>query len=41
MLPIAGARTLAKWLFFIALAPFVVLLVLGLVAGEVLLRAVQ
>lgn len=32
----AGAATIAKWLFFIALAIFVVLLVLGLVAGEAL-----
>ncbi|MFO1080476.1 MAG: DUF1328 domain-containing protein [Reyranellaceae bacterium] len=31
----AGARTIAKVLFFVALAIFVVFLVLGLVAGEV------
>lgn len=32
----AGAATIAKWLFFIALAIFVVFLILGLVAGEAL-----
>lgn len=32
----AGAATIAKWLFFIALAIFVVFLVLGLLAGEAL-----
>ncbi len=32
----AGAAVIAKWLFFIALAIFVVLLVLGLMAGEAL-----
>jgi uncharacterized membrane protein YtjA (UPF0391 family) len=31
----AGARTIAKVLFFVALAIFVVFLVLGLMAGEV------
>ena len=31
----AGAATIAKWLFFIALAIFALFLVLGLVAGEV------
>ena len=30
----AGARTIAKVLFFVALAIFVVFLVLGLMAGE-------
>ena len=30
----AGARSIAKVLFFIALAIFVVFLILGLVAGE-------
>jgi uncharacterized membrane protein YtjA (UPF0391 family) len=33
----AGAATIAKWLFFIAIAIFAVFLVLGLLAGEVLL----
>jgi uncharacterized membrane protein YtjA (UPF0391 family) len=33
----AGTATIAKWLFFIALAIFAVLLVSGLLAGEVLL----
>jgi uncharacterized membrane protein YtjA (UPF0391 family) len=33
----AGTATIAKWLFFIAIAIFVVFLVLALVAGEVLL----
>lgn len=32
----AGAATIAKWFFFIAIAIFVVFLVLGLMAGEVL-----
>lgn len=32
----AGAATIAKWLFFLALAIFAVLLVLGLMAGEAL-----
>ena len=32
----AGAATIAKWLFFIALAIFAVFLVLGLIAGETL-----
>jgi uncharacterized membrane protein YtjA (UPF0391 family) len=32
----AGAATIAKWLFFIAVAIFVVFLVLGLIAGEAL-----
>jgi len=31
----AGARTISKWLFFIAVAIFVVFLVLALLAGEV------
>jgi len=30
----AGTATIAKWLFFIALAIFVAFLVLGLMAGE-------
>jgi uncharacterized membrane protein YtjA (UPF0391 family) len=30
----AGARSIAKWLFFIAIAIFVVFLILGLMAGE-------
>jgi hypothetical protein len=30
------ARTIAKWLFFIAIAIFAVFLVMGLLAGEVL-----
>lgn len=33
----AGSATIAKWLFFIAIAIFVLFLVLGLVAGEVIL----
>ncbi|MGE0038177.1 MAG: DUF1328 domain-containing protein [Xanthobacteraceae bacterium] len=33
----AGAATIAKWLFFIAIAIFAVFLVLGLLAGEGLL----
>jgi uncharacterized membrane protein YtjA (UPF0391 family) len=33
----AGAATIAKWLFFIALAIFVVFLVLGLIAGEAII----
>jgi uncharacterized membrane protein YtjA (UPF0391 family) len=32
----AGAATIAKWLFFIAVAIFVIFLVLGLIAGEAL-----
>jgi uncharacterized membrane protein YtjA (UPF0391 family) len=32
----AGAATIAKWLFFAALALFAIFLVLGLLAGEVL-----
>lgn len=32
----AGAATIAKWLFFAALAVFAILLALGLLAGEVL-----
>jgi len=32
----SGAATIAKWLFFIAIAIFVIFVVLGLVAGEVL-----
>jgi uncharacterized membrane protein YtjA (UPF0391 family) len=31
----AGARTISKWLFFIAIAVFAVFLVLALLAGEV------
>ncbi len=34
----AGAATIAKWLFFIAIAIFIVFLVMGLVAGEALFR---
>ena len=30
----AGAATIAKWLFFIAIAIFLVFLVLGLIAGQ-------
>jgi uncharacterized membrane protein YtjA (UPF0391 family) len=30
----AGAATIAKWLFFIAIAIFVIFLVLGLLAGR-------
>lgn len=33
----AGTRSIAKWLFFIAIAIFVLFLVLGLVAGEIVL----
>jgi uncharacterized membrane protein YtjA (UPF0391 family) len=33
----AGAATIAKWLFFIAVAIFIVFLVLGLLAGEAIL----
>jgi uncharacterized membrane protein YtjA (UPF0391 family) len=33
----AGTATIAKWLFFIAIAIFAVFLILGLLAGEVLL----
>jgi uncharacterized membrane protein YtjA (UPF0391 family) len=32
----AGAATIAKWLFFIALGIFLIFLVLGLLAGEAL-----
>ena len=32
----AGATTVAKWLFFLALAIFAIFLILGLMAGEVL-----
>jgi uncharacterized membrane protein YtjA (UPF0391 family) len=32
----AGTATIAKWLFGIAIVIFVILLVLGLMAGEVL-----
>jgi uncharacterized membrane protein YtjA (UPF0391 family) len=32
----AGAATISKWLFFAALAIFLVFLVLGLLAGEAL-----
>ena len=31
----AGTTTIAKWLFFIALAIFALFLILGLLAGEV------
>jgi len=30
----AGAATIAKWLFFLAIAIFLVFLILGLMAGE-------
>ena len=30
----AGAATIAKWLFFIAVAIFIIFLVLGLIAGK-------
>jgi uncharacterized membrane protein YtjA (UPF0391 family) len=30
----SGAATIAKWLFFIAVAIFILFLVLGIVAGE-------
>lgn len=30
----SGAATIAKWLFFIAIAVFLLFLVLGIVAGE-------
>lgn len=30
----AGAATIAKWLFFIAIAIFVLFLIIGLVVGE-------
>ncbi|KIZ43184.1 MULTISPECIES: DUF1328 domain-containing protein [Rhodopseudomonas] len=30
----AGTRTIAKWLFFIAIAIFAIFLVMGLLAGE-------
>lgn len=33
----AGAATIAKWLFFIAVAIFLVFLVVGLMAGEAIL----
>lgn len=32
----AGAATIAKWLFFIAVAIFLVFLVMGLMAGKAL-----
>jgi uncharacterized membrane protein YtjA (UPF0391 family) len=32
----AGAATIAKWLFFLAVAVFVLFLILGLIAGETL-----
>ena len=32
----AGASTIAKWLFFIAVAVFVIFLIMGLIAGETL-----
>lgn len=31
----AGARTISKWLFFIAVAVFVLFLILALIAGEI------
>lgn len=31
----AGTRTISKWLFFIAVAVFLVFLILALLAGEV------
>ncbi len=34
----AGAATIAKWLFFIAVAIFLIFLVLGLMAGRALTR---
>ena len=33
----AGTATIAKWLFFIAIAIFAIFLVLGLLAGEAIL----
>jgi uncharacterized membrane protein YtjA (UPF0391 family) len=33
----AGAATIAKWLFFIAVAIFLIFLVLGLMAGRAVL----
>lgn len=33
----AGTRTIAKWLFFIAIIIFVVFLVLAIVAGEAIM----
>lgn len=33
----SGAKTIAKWLFFIALAIFVLFIVLALVAGQAIL----
>lgn len=33
----AGAKTISKWLFFMAIAVFVLFLVLALLAGEALL----
>ena len=30
----AGAATIAKWLFFIAVAIFIIFLILGLMAGK-------
>jgi uncharacterized membrane protein YtjA (UPF0391 family) len=32
----AGAATIAKWLFFLAVAVFVIFLIMGLIAGETL-----
>ncbi len=32
----AGTATIAKWLFFIAVAMFAIFLIMGLLAGEVL-----
>ncbi|MCC0002307.1 MAG: DUF1328 domain-containing protein [Methylobacteriaceae bacterium] len=34
----AGAATISKWLFFIALAIFALFLILGLLAGEAIFR---
>lgn len=31
----AGAQTVSKWLFFIAIAVFILFLILALVAGEI------
>jgi uncharacterized membrane protein YtjA (UPF0391 family) len=31
----AGAQTISKWLFFIAIAVFILFLILALVAGEI------
>jgi uncharacterized membrane protein YtjA (UPF0391 family) len=33
----AGTRTIAKWLFFIAVVVFVIFIILAVVAGEVVL----